>query len=542
MRLGLSLILVALACDAAPRIPSRACDAVARRSDRGGVACDYATGTIAAIASYASSACDCQQQTRNVCSAPAPGILVAERMTDNIPVGTQSPAYCTKRRLSSGIAQGDLVGCSTNTPRIRPANADGTGALGVMSEPGRWNFIAVSDQFENSGIWRRLFLPPSASDPVIVNGAMIGPDGTTSVDMAYFDSSSGVGESILYNSRSADNSGCPVDGGTLSASIYLAGAPDSGTWPGTLDLCTSENGAWNCTACTVLEHVADGGTTLADGGLGGWSRCLHENKGQDTTGGFGYFVVGNASFVNGGVSRPAQGVYLSKAQCEAGATATSPIDNSGSYSYRGPDTYSVQQPTCRAADARTAWLGDSLSGLWSLGIGYGLVTLTQRPPARYATATGRTVDNWAHQGDTLADAITQWSTYGDRSRAQRIVVWVGINDIVGGANGTTLASTFTTWADARIAEGRFLTILNVSPFGTYVGWSAPKQTQADAYAAALATYCAANPATTKCVDIRTPLSIDGGIDLAAPYSAGDGVHLNQAGATLVGDTVAAASP
>lgn len=527
MRFAALALLVSVACEAQPRIYDRSCDVASRRSDRGGVACasQFDTGTAAAIANANGVVCDCAQISRNVCTAAAPGILIAERMAENIPVGLQSPAYCTKAGLNSNIAVGDLVPCATNTPRIRPVNADGTGTLGPLSEPGRWNFIAVSDQFENAGIWLPLSLPPSPADPVVVNGATTGPDGTASVDLVYFSASSGGGESILYNSRSLHNSGCPVDGGPLSASIYLRGATDAGTGTGTLDLCTISGSTWQCSDCAFVP--------------GSWTRCLHENKNQDTSGGVGYYVIGNASFVNGGIARPAQGVYVSKAQCEAGATATSPIDNSGSYSYRGPDTYSVQEPTCRAANARTAWLGDSLSGLWTVGPSE--VLLTQRPPARYATVTGRTVDNWAHQGDELSDAILQWTNYGDRTRAQRIVIWVGINDIVAGANGTTLAGTLTTWVTARLAESKFVTIVNLAPFGGYSGWSAGKQTQADAFNSAIATYCAAHVGTTVCVDVNTPLN-DGAGNLDPAYDSGDGLHFNQAGATLAGDTIAAASP
>lgn len=539
MRLGALSLLVALACDAAPRVPDRSCDVTSRRSVRGGVSCatQYATGTAATIAALQSAPCECAQVTRNTCTSPAPGILIAQRGVETLS-GDPSPeySYCTKSSLTS-LHAGDLVGCLANTPRIRPTNADGTGALAVFTESRRWNTTLDSNDF-SSGTWNPTGVGVAA--PTIVANAAIGPDGQATADLVQFKATTAADLSEIFSKASAQQSGCPMDGGgNISASIYVAGAADAGaSATGTIDICTYNGAAWQCSDCNFVAYSPTG---APDGGATGWTRCVHENYAQDSSG-VGYFLIGNASLVAVGTpARPLQGVYLAKAQCEKGATVTSPIDTGASRPMlASADTVSVQQPTCRTADAITACVGDSLTGLESVGSEY--IALTQRWPDRYATVTSRTVNNWAHNGDKVADAILQWSTYGSRTRAQRIIFWAGINDIIGdSANGTTLAGTVTTWIAARAAESLFVTAVGLAPCKAYSGWSAGKQTQLLAFNTALSTYCGAHPTECVYVDVYSVLT-DGADNLNPTYGAPDGLHLNQAGATLVGDTIASTSP
>lgn len=540
MRLGALSLLVALACDAAPRVPDRSCDVTSRRSVRGGVSCatQYATGTAATIAALQSAPCECAQVTRNTCTSPAPGILVVSRGVETLS-GDVSPeyAYCAKGSRTS-LHVGDLVGCAANLPRIQPTNADGTGALTVLTEPRRRNFTALSSQFN---LWQTVAV--TAAAPTVVANAAIAPDGTTTADLVQL-KATGAGDISSLFQNSNYGGGCPFDGGAgrLTASVYAAGAVDAG-FPadggtGTFDICTYTGSAWECNQCTVSAYNPTG---APDGGATGWTRCSHADYVTDTNvTPLGYFHIGNASLVNGGVARPLQGFYLAKAQCEGSTTATSPIDTGTRQTVASADIVSVQEPACRAANARTSWVGDSLSGLETVGDTSPL--LATRPPEVYAATTSRTVDNWAHNGDKVADAILQWSTYGSRTRAQRIIFWAGINDIIGdSANGTTLAGTVTTWIAARAAESLFVTAVGLAPCKAYSGWSAGKQTQLLAFNTALSTYCGAHPTECVYVDVYSVLT-DGADNLNPTYGAPDGLHLNQAGATLVGDTIAAASP
>lgn len=540
MRFAALALLVAAACEAAPRVYDRSCDVASRRSDRGGVACsaEYATGSAAAIASYASAPCECVQVSR-ACSVPSNGILINERGAETLS-GDPSPeyAYCTKGSRTS-LHAGDLVGCLANLPRIQPANADGTGALSVLSEGRRVNYTLYSSGFDDSS-WNPTGVNVAA--PTIIANAAIAPDGTMTADMVCFAATTAADLSELFSKWSAQQSGCPVaansDGGNLTASVYAAGALDGGfrVDGGSIDLATYTGAAWENSIHVVQPYLATG---APDGGASGWTRLVHANYAQDSSA-VGYFLIGNASLINGGVARPAQCIYLAKAQCELGATVTSPVDTISRQALAYADTVSVQEPVCRDANARTAWLGDSLSGLDTVGEASTL--LSARPPAVYASATSRTVDNWAHNGDKVADAILQWSSYGDRTRAQRIVFWAGINDIIGdSANGTTLAGTVTAWVALRAAESKFVTVVGLAPCKAYSGWTAGKQTQLLAFNTALSTYCGANPTQCVYVDVYSTLT-DGSDNLNPAYEAPDHLHFNQAGATAAGNRVASVSP
>lgn len=538
MRFAALALLVSVACEAQPRILDRACDVSSRRSDRGGVACSsqYATGTANAIASYASAPCECAQVSR-VCTIPDNGILINERGTESLS-GDISPqyAYCAKGNRTT-LHAGDLVGCAANIPRIQPTNADGTGALVVLTEAERWNYTAYGSQLDQ---WQTVAVGPPV--PTIVANAAQAADGTATADLVQFKATTATEISSVFQNQH-HLGGCPfVDGGRLTASLYASGAVDAG-FPsdggtGTFDICTYTGAAWECSPCTVSAYNPTGSP---DGGATGITRCVHANYAQDTNAiPVGYLHVGHASLVNGGTARPLQGFFLSKAQCEEGVSETSPIDTGTRHTLASADAVSVQEPVCRDANVRTAWLGDSLSGMETVGDTY--TQLTSRPPSVYATATGRTVDNWAHNGDTVADAILQWSNYGDRTRAQRIVFWAGINDVMGGfANGTTLAGTTTAWVALRAAEGRFVTVVGLAPCKAYSGWTAGKQTQLLAYNTAISTYCGANPTQCIYVDVYVTLT-DGSDNLNPAYEAPDHLHFNQAGATAAGNRIASVSP
>lgn len=496
------------------------------------------TGSADAIAAANGVACGCAQVSRT-CAQPSSGILINERGVETL-AGSPSPeyAYCTKSSRTS-LHAGDLVGCAVNTPRIQPANADGTGALVVASESIRKNYTLYGSGFDDSS-WNPTGVNVAA--PTIIANAAIGPDGTMTADMVCFAATTAADLSELFSKWSAQQSGCPVaansDGGNLTASVYAAGALDGGfrVDGGSIDLATYTGAAWENSIHVVQPYLATGSP---DGGATGWTRLVHANYAQDSSA-VGYFLIGNASLINGGVARPAQCIYFAKAQCELGTAATSPIDTASRQTYAYADTISVQEPSCRAAAARTAWVGDSLSGLATVGDTSTL--LTSRPPSAYAIATSRTVDNWAHNGDKVADAILQWSSHGDRTRAQRIVFWAGINDIIGdSANGTTLAGTVTAWVALRAAESRFVTVVGLAPCKAYSGWTAGKQTQLLAFNTALSTYCGANPTQCVYVDVYSTLT-DGSDNLNPAYEAPDHLHFNQAGATAAGNRVASVSP
>lgn len=513
----LAVVLIASVAMAAGRVFDRSQNVRARRSDRGQVwSADqtYSTGTANQIASYAAAPCECAQVSR-ACSVPSSGILIDSRSISN---GTDPVySYCTKGSLTSSIAVGDMVGCAVHVPRIRPSNVNGTGALTVFTESKRWNYTINSEAFDQ---WQAL--GSGAAAPIVTADAVLNPANQLRAEKVVLAATTAGQLSELYTNINFGG-GCPFDGGNVSASVYVSGCTDAGTTTGTIDIATYTGSAWEASDCNFSAWPT-------------WTRCEHLNYARDTNGTpLGYFLIGNATAINGATNRPAQCVYLSKAQCEQGAVTTSPIDTGTAQIVSSADVVSVQKAACFPADQRTAWLGDSLSGLLTVGNSY--TELASRPPELYAAATGRTVDNWANSGDTLVAAEALWTNYGSRTRAQRIVMFVGINDIVGADTpGASLWNSEQAWIQARAAEGETVTAVGLAPFGLYAGWTSGRQAQAMIFIDAGVTYCGANPSVCKFINIYPHMG-DGGVNLLPAYEASDHLHFSSAGAQAAANLI-----
>ncbi len=303
--------------------------------------------------------------------------------------------------------------------------------------------------------------------------------------------------------------------------MYLKGKTGSGT----LDLTLSDGVGWSCQACAYNTSR--------------WTRCELDNI---TTSATGALIIGNNSNVCL-VSRPAQSVYMAMGQCEAGAgPASSPIDSTGlppagQLWRRLPDQVENQ------GVQRTATLGDSLTA--NLSAQSATTLVYPRWPERYATLSGRTVDNWAINGAGLtgpSNVQLQYSDWAARSAPQRLAILVGINEILNGSDGHTLWTAYQTWIESLSPMPATLILMNLLPFGAYSGWTAGKETQLTNFNADMATYCAAHPAIL-CIDTHQAMWDPGDHTMLNPsYAAVDGLHLSQAGANALGDAVFAGAP
>lgn len=130
------------------------------------------------------------------------------------------------------------------------------------------------------------------------------------------------------------------------------------------------------------------------------------------------------------------------------------------------------------------------------------------------------------------------------------ILWGGVNDIIGDVAGATVAANAQTLLAAMLADGPTLFIYTPG-FGTYVGWSAGRQTQLMAFRASMQAWALTQPVWTKTQSGLLTL------DLYQPYPAGindpadtkslwppgrfsDGLHINpDPGATHVRDLVVA---
>lgn len=286
----LALVLVGCGAVAAPRIYDRACDVASRRSDRGGVACSgvsYAQFEFAPTSGAGMGA---------VCACTTPTGATGQAMT----FARNSVAYCTKGNTLTGIANGDIVECAANQPRVMPGG-DGTGALGLDVWTERTNYIPDSQNFSaDAGSWADL---KNTGTVTITPNAAVAPDGTTTADRFELSATSAVQYNGRYYSIEVD--------GDASASIYLKGNGTTGTFH--LGVYDKALGAYVCVACAYVA--------------GSWTRCMNENvpDGQND----GTIIIGNMSNFCGGSAMSAQDVFVWQADWQVGSTMGPPIKSIG---------------------------------------------------------------------------------------------------------------------------------------------------------------------------------------------------------------------
>ena len=253
--------------------------------------------------------------------APASGAGMGTTCACTTPTGVKGEtmtftrtgnATCSKQGLATtGIANGDLVVCTANQPRVESSG----GVLGLRVE-GAWTNSTVRSQQLDNAAWSTAGSTPSA--PTITADYATAPDGTTTAERLQFPAVTGGENSSIFESAA-----CPAAAARMT--IYVRGVATSGS------ICLWANDTANATNCAFTNT--------------GWTRC------QTTTGGTAAsLVLGNLGSIAGCVgANAAQDIVAWGAQCEAGAYATSYI------------------PTVAAAVTRNA--DSALTGTLSPGVG-----------------------------------------------------------------------------------------------------------------------------------------------------------------------------
>ena len=201
-------------------------------------------------------------------------------------------ATCSRQGLATtGIANGDLVVCTANQPRVESSG----GVLGLRVEAARTNETLRSQQIENAA-WTGSAVGVAA--PIITANAAIAPDDTLTAERVQVPLTTGGQYSYMLQVGGI--------GATWSSSVYVRGNGTSGTmhlWSGTTP-----------NACVLCSYVS-----------GSWSRCsVTTPPGVAGALGFGNDST-NALCVTAGAVASALDVFVWQAQNEQGAYATSPI-------------------------------------------------------------------------------------------------------------------------------------------------------------------------------------------------------------------------
>ncbi len=233
--------------------------------------------------------------------APASGAGMGAACACTTPTGAKGEtmtftrtgdATCSKQGLATtGIANGDLVVCTANQPRVEASG----GVLGLRVEGPRTNINVRSEEFNNA-----------AYTPTGVGAAA---PATPTANTATAPSNAVTADTLVLPATTAGQTSIirGVIGGACAAaqcaySVYVRGVSGGGT----VDI-----GAWGST-------VTSGACAFVDTS---WTRCTVIATIAGTPG----LYIGNDTANNGGTSRPAQSVYVWGGQQELGAYATSYI-------------------------------------------------------------------------------------------------------------------------------------------------------------------------------------------------------------------------
>lgn len=296
--------------------------------------------------------------------APASGAGMTAACACTTPTGAKgeamtftraSSATCLKGGTTTGIADGDMVTCSSNQPRVMPGG-DGTGGVGLLVEGARTNSCLRSEEICNAA-WSDVGTPSCSADQAT------GPFGTQTMDQltdndgAAFE---GRTQSIATTSATVHSVSCFVKAGTATAaSITLVGTGSStgdctGTATGlsatTSTRVTCSSAAAYAGTLTAVAITIRVGTVVGDQGTLLVEGCQHE------------------------VSAAFPSSYIST----AGATATR-ADETATFPSPGA---AIEAAGCGGATMVPSWSGTSAA------LNMGLVTFASAGRPVYVRSSG----------------------------------------------------------------------------------------------------------------------------------------------------------
>lgn len=186
---------------------------------------------------------------------------------------------------------------------------------------------------------------------------------------------------------------------------------------------------------------------------------------------------------------------------------------------------------------RIGWIGDSISARTSPD--------PINPPTGFFTQKSVNGTNMAVIGAQFSaggnNCISQWVLSGNGTY-DTLIMWCGVNDLLTGAGGVALEAAEQAWLIEWAYRGIKVYWIDILPFDTYSGSTAPFVTERTNFNTAQATYCLSPAPNLKCI-VLSPLLWDPADHNALnPPDTVDGLHLTQPGATIATNGVSAAYP
>lgn len=306
--------------------------------------------------------------------APSSGAGVGTACACTTPTGAKGEtmtftrtgdATCSKQGLATtGIANGDLVACTANQPRVESSG----GVLGLRVEGARTNSVLRSEEFDNAA-WLSVSSP--AAVPTVTANAGTSPRGDATADRVQFAARTAGQYSVLGQTI--------VVAGTGMVSVFVRGVSGSGT------ISLLSEGAF--TSC-VDYSFTDSSWTRIDQQMGG-------NR----------IYVGTVSGIGAcaGGTKPAADVYLWGAQGEDGARYST--------SYIPTVAAAVTRNQESASFASVAVAGLSTAGSAA-------ITLTPAWTGSPGGSTSSGVVGWDTAGRPLYNTVSGLRTYDGTNDVQ----------------------------------------------------------------------------------------------------------------------------
>jgi hypothetical protein len=385
--------------------------------------------------------------------APASGVGMGEACACVAPTGAKgealtftrnSTAYCTKTPSdglttfgglsTEGIANGDLVLCSANQPRVE---YDSAGTKGLLVEGARTNYVLRSQELDNAS-WSLQSAGCGATSRTANAGTA--PDGTLTAEQIDVPAcTAGAGRySAIYTT-----SAFAMSAASWSVSFYAKGVSGSGTVYAAL----TPDGVTYLSGTVVCSFVSDS-----------WTRCTGTVTATLTN---YYLVIGSDHRdPSQTTDNPAASVYIWGVQAELGAYATSYIPTTSGTAARQYDspTFTFSAPVSTAAGA--SWATTSTVGGFA-GSGYSIELYqdaSNRPSINYNSATQATCQYISTGGNaapvaTVPNAINTATRIGcSWTPAPLTTINAG-----GTSSSSSAASSSMSWASAFIGGSALFT-------------------------------------------------------------------------------------